>query len=570
MHKIRGGWRQGRQIVLGAVIAYVSAAAWAQTAMDVEELRRRSKSEAEERQRQQQAPDVRLPHAAPAVDSEALDLPAETPCFPVREVALEGNVPSPFAWAPGWLERYKGRCIGREGIELILRRLSAKIIAQGYVTTRVGLPEQNLAGGTLRFELIPGRIRAIRFTDPALDGSWRSALPVRSGDLLNLRDIEQGLEQFKRVPSQDANIDIAPGDAPGESDLVITLTRTKPWRLAFTADDSGSAANGRRQGSASLALDNPLQLNDLLSVSLSSDLWNDPHTRGTDGHSVSYSVPWGDWTFQFADSAWYYRQTIQGINQTFLSSGESQSQELRIQRLLRRDRVSKTSLTFRTSVRTQRSAIDHVELQVQRRRTAAAELALQHRQYFGDAQLDVTFAHRRGLGWFGGIDDAPGQVDGSPTWRYRIETLDASLLVPFQVAGQAVRWNSTLHLQQTGDTLYTTDYIAIGNRYTVRGFDGERTLAAERGGYWRNDLETPLGDSGQALYLGLDYGRVAGPGAEYLAGRQLSGAALGLRGAVARNAAIVSYDIFAGWALQKPPGFVTSRPALGFQLSFQY
>ncbi|WP_196302056.1 POTRA domain-containing protein, partial [Ralstonia solanacearum] len=34
-------------------------------------------------------------------------------------------------------------------------------------------------------------------------------------DLLNLRDLEQGLEQMKRVASQDVDMQIVPTDVPG-------------------------------------------------------------------------------------------------------------------------------------------------------------------------------------------------------------------------------------------------------------------------------------------------------------------------------------------------------------------
>jgi hemolysin activation/secretion protein len=58
-----------------------------------------------------------------------------------------------------------------------------------------------LSAGILQLEVIPGRISAVRFADPDPDTSLRSAFPARPGDLLNLRDIEQALEQLKRVPS---------------------------------------------------------------------------------------------------------------------------------------------------------------------------------------------------------------------------------------------------------------------------------------------------------------------------------------------------------------------------------
>jgi hemolysin activation/secretion protein len=90
-------------------------------------------------------------------------------------------------------------------------------------------PEQDLSAGTLTMVLLPGIIRAIRFADPARQSQWRNAFPAAPGDLLNLRDLEQGLEQMKRLPSQDVDIDIMPGGQVGESDVVLRVKRGKPW-----------------------------------------------------------------------------------------------------------------------------------------------------------------------------------------------------------------------------------------------------------------------------------------------------------------------------------------------------
>ena len=114
-----------------------------------------------------------------------------------------------------------------------MKRVQNALIAQGYVTTRVLIKPQDPKPGVLTLTLIPGRIHAIRFADPA---SWRArwfnALPARPGDVLNLRDIEQALENFKRVPTADADIQIEPAGADGESDLVIAWKETLPIRLS--------------------------------------------------------------------------------------------------------------------------------------------------------------------------------------------------------------------------------------------------------------------------------------------------------------------------------------------------
>jgi len=48
-------------------------------------------------------------------------------------------------------------------------------------------------------------------------------MPMAQGDLLNIRDIEQGLENLKRVPTADANIELQPGEAMGETDVVSNI-----------------------------------------------------------------------------------------------------------------------------------------------------------------------------------------------------------------------------------------------------------------------------------------------------------------------------------------------------------
>lgn len=61
------------------------------------------------------------------------------------------------------------------------------------------------------------RIRHVRFADEKLRGTWKTVFPTRDGELLNLRDLEQGLEQMKRVSSQDVSMEIVPADVPGDA-----------------------------------------------------------------------------------------------------------------------------------------------------------------------------------------------------------------------------------------------------------------------------------------------------------------------------------------------------------------
>lgn len=112
----------------------------------------------------------------------------------------------------------------------------------------------------------------------------------------------------------------------------------------------------------------------------------------------------------------------------------------------------------------------------------------------------------------------------------------------------------------------SVDRFAIGGCYTVRGFDGESSLSAERGWLIRNDPSAALGESGQAVYVGLDHGEVSGPSSELLVGKRLTGAVLGLRGSF-KN---IQYNFFIGAPVRKPEFFRTASATVGvsFDLSF--
>lgn len=555
----RRSWMACGAVVLGLASTWTHA----QTIAGEQAQREQAQRQAQQREQLRNTPDVRL-QVTQAPSYRQLALPVETPCFRLSTLTLEGPHVAEFAFVQRYLNRYAGRCIGQQGLELVARRASDLILSQGYVTSRVVIPEQNLSSGHLRMVLLAGTLGAVRFAPGSAHVNWQSALPLRPGEVINLRAIEQGLEQLKRVPSQDVKIDIAPGTTPGSSDLVLTVNRGKFWRVMVNADDSGSNATGKELGGVTLALDQPLGINDLLSLGVTHTLRNYRGAKGTHGNNFSYSAPWKDWTFNAFSSSYGYRQPVTGSLQTFSFTGTSKTTGMGATRLLQRDSHSRTSIQVNVSTRDAHSYIDGTEIQTQRRQTSAAEMALIHRRYLGRAQLDVRLAYRRGVSWFGG-QWKPG-VAGGPTNRYGLTTLDASLSLPFQALDQRWLWLSELHGQSTGDHLYIEDYLTIGGRYTVRGFDGNATLGGDHGGYWRNTLNLPLGGSGLSLYGGVDVGRAGGDSLSTLRSHTLSGSVLGLRG----GRWGLSWDLFVGWPLQAPKGFPTRRPTAGMQWIFMF
>jgi hemolysin activation/secretion protein len=509
-------------------------------------------------------PDVRL--SEPSSSFGKIAFPVETPCFPIRNVTLTGQDALP-RWLP--LQRIadqaQGRCLGGKGINLLMSTMQNRLVDHGWITTRVLAPTQDLKSGTLKLAIVPGYIRHVRLTKDSDDYiQLYSSFPAHEGNLLDLRDIEQGLENLQRLPTVEASMEIVPGEQPGESDVVITRKQSKMWRLGLSLDDAGTETTGRYQGGVTLSLDNPFSLSDLLYVSASHDL-NDHGGKGSKNYTGHYSVPFGYWTLGVTGSDYDYHQTVAGQNQDYRYSGKSKNLDVQLSRVLHRSGSQKTTLTADVLARETRNYVDDTEVGVQRRQTAGWRLGLQHRHYIGQASVDAGVSYQRGTRWFG-AQPAPEEAFGEATALSKILQLNAQLDLPFEIGTQQFRYNVQYLRQISNTPLTPQDQFAIGNRWTVRGFDGERTLNASHGWYVRNDLgwSTPLPN--QELYLGADYGEVGGYSSDPLIGKHLAGGVVGLRG----SAFNTGYDLFAGTPFSKPDGFHTSSLTLGFNLNWSW
>lgn len=543
---------------------------------EIEEQRRRAQEDAETRRKLQEAPHVRLDGpGVPEADDGSRALPEEERAFAIRRFELEPlpSLPAhiralgasrgyraPFRFALAYLERYRGRRIGPRGIETIRKRLARRIMAQGYTTTRIVVPDQDVSGGTLTFHLLPGVIQAIRVTGDGSPDAWRSQLPSRPGDLLNLRDLEQGLEQMKRCPSQDVDIRILPGAGPGESEVVLAARLERPWRVDLNVDDAGRPELGTWQASMGAAWDSPTSRSDMLAANLSHDADFRNKGSGSWGAGLQYSVPLGYWTFGVGLSHQRFAQRFDGQQRHYTVAGRSSIVDFRAGLLIHRDQASRTAIQARTGHRVGRTFVEGTEIKVQRRATSFAELGCVHTRYVGRSHLDLALAHRQGVPWFGAAPDFPEGLQDGPTFFYRLQTLDVSFAFPVVLAGRNARFASALHAQRAGDVLFASEHMAIGNRWTVRGFNGEQTLAGESGAYLRNSLDIAIA-SRTSLQFGLDAGQVGGPGAADLSGRFLAGATVGLKGTLGRR---ITYNVFLGSPLHRPGGFGDSRPVLGF------
>ena len=79
---------------------------------------------------------------------------------------------------------------------------------------------QDAAGSVFRIDEIIlsgqgekfGRLHKIIYSKDSAVIPWKNAFPIKEGDILNIRRLEQGLEQMKRVSSSDVSMKLLPVD----------------------------------------------------------------------------------------------------------------------------------------------------------------------------------------------------------------------------------------------------------------------------------------------------------------------------------------------------------------------
>lgn len=497
-------------------------------------------------------------------------LPAdERPCVTIARVELVGELrlDSLYRALNGPLgdDPPAGRCLGSEGITVLIRRLQQALIEGGYLTSHARAPEQDLRTGVLTLRVDAGRVGAVRGPEPDRPPP-AGALALRAGDVLNLRDLEQTTENMRRLPSLAPGIRIEPGEHPGESDIIVDPQPGRAVRLSLALDDAGHRPTGKVQGNATLGWDDPLGIADLVYFSAGRDLGGrDPGPRGNGSRMLHYSVPWGYWLFGLTLSRNRYHQTLYGPYTSYLYHGRSSQHEVSAGRVLRRDGVSRTRVGIKGFLRASRNHIDDLEVLVQRRRTAGWEVDLEHRQHFAPGTLDTQLAWRHGTGAFGALP-APEEYAGHGTARMKRLYGQTHWRMPLEAHGFVYGYDASLQLQWSRTRLTPQDRFCLGGRASVRGTDGAQALCGDHGVLLRQTLEMPpAGDFAVRPYAALDIGAVTTTSKADV--RSLGGVAVGLRGRLplpARHGA--QFDIFIGRPLVRPRGFGATDPTAGFNL----
>ena len=472
-------------------------------------------------------------------------------CFDISAVKIEGATKLSAFSLQQITRGYEHRCIGVGDITALLKALTDLYLDEGFVTSRAYVPPQDIAGTRLlRLVVVEGTISDIYINGkkPESSMSLATAFPGVKGDVANIRDVEQGLEQINRLPSNDAKTSMLPGNDDGTSILNVENKPGRRWNVSLSNSNLGQETTGYSQTNVTLGFDDVIGFNDLWGLSYGRTGPDYPWGGDGRGHSSSYSVnasvPYGYWTYS-ANGSWYtYDSSIPGNFGAINTSGDSGQIGVNVDRVVLRDKDSITTLRGGFSYKQTNNFLLGSRIEVGSRRYTIGTLGLSRSQRALGGVIALDFAVDQGLDLFGAVDaGAPGAGMADP--RFTRFTSTTSISRPFEAACHQFEFTTLLNAQYSPDNMFGGEQMGLGGSSNVRGLrDG--VIFGNNGFFNRNELVWRTmpweGTSAAPIlgelrpYVGLDYGHVfaqerfdvsAGDLASWTIGAKLVGGTVG-------------------------------------------
>ena len=133
----------------------------------------------------------------------------------------------------------------------------------------------------------------------------------------------------------------------------------------------------------------------ILRIGMNLDGAQDGYAKGTRGHNVSYTIPYGAHTFTLSYQRSKYHQTVESRPYDFISAGDTNISTFSWDYALHRSASMKTSLDIRLRKCNSHSFINDVEIPIQAMQSGSISRAIRSISVALTVSVSAGWAHRR-------------------------------------------------------------------------------------------------------------------------------------------------------------------------------
>lgn len=235
--------------------------------------------------------DTPAPRSPAAVDPSP---PAErqgTDGFTIRQFVVDGSALLALDKIRGLLKKHEGPGKQIADIERARAELEKAYQALGYPTIVVSVPEQSVEEGTVRLQVVEGRLFDIRVTGNEYYPRWQilDKLPsLRPGALLEEKTLVKELDFVNVNPDLKVTPVLKAGTEPGTVDMELKVKDRLPFHAKLTADNKGPFTTPAIRTTAEVSYTNLWEADHILSVQT---IQTPTDWSAVQGYSATYVAP---------------------------------------------------------------------------------------------------------------------------------------------------------------------------------------------------------------------------------------------------------------------------------------
>jgi hemolysin activation/secretion protein len=484
-------------------------------------------------------------------------------CFPIDKVEIEIIKLLQADEVASITDKIEGRCIVIKQLDDLIQNITNAYIQKGFITARSYIPAQDLSTRTLRIVMVEGELEGFEWNSVAISDSKEgrtqigASFPGAVGEPLNLRDIEQSVENLSRLSSFDVSTKLKPGKKLGGTILEINNSPKSFVHGDVYYNNLGFESTGKHVSGFRLNFDSSLDRADTLYINYKQTgnyVGLPSSSRIPSSKTISYhaSIPFRYWLYSLNGSFFNYRSEFESVTGSLNETkGLSNSIQLKAEKTLFRDQTRKTKASFALSrSKTENflsiGQISDIRLDNQSHTLTAAHIDFSYTHTSRLGIFSSIIGYEQGLGFFDSINADSVDLNGDA--RYKKISLDLALHSSFELLNRTINSSTSLTIQHSDDHLLGSQQISLGGTSTVRGTPSG-LMSGNSGYYVRNEfsavydtfdnktIKKVLGH--MQPYVAIDYGEVKNKAKYDINHGRLLGGAIGVRNLNGQ----VSYDL---------------------------
>lgn len=407
---------------------------------------------------------------------------------------------------------FLGKCITPELASNVLASATDFYLTRGFITSRAYLPNQNLKQGVLEVLIAEGKVSDV-IVHSGSQLNVDSAF-AKDEDLgLNIRDLEQAVDQMNAVPGNNVVMAVKPGDEPQSSQVVFENKGKPGLRGWLSLDNAGTEATGKNGASLSLQAGDLLNLNDVWSLSVRHSIGSAAKSNKSVNLDVKIPDSYNSYSFGYTKGGFDTVLNFPMTGAELTNEGANESVSVSFDRVVHRDQSSKHSVGLKLKRDSVESFIADTRIDVNSRSLNSLVFSTESVLAFDRNVLIVNPDISAGLIE---VDNLPKGVNTpveNPQAEYLRYKISVDWIQPITFNNNQLRWKSKWVGQYASMPLYASQQLILGGASSVRGSYGV-SIVGDSGYFWQNTLSLykKLQLSAQTLNveysIGYDFGRV--------------------------------------------------------------